>query len=163
MLVEIPLIQRLTQLLDRPALALAVVLATLLSASGLGSRLSTRMPLRRTLVMLSTLLALTVVSLPALIQVGLPWPPGPRLALAVLLLFPLGLLMGVPFASGLRRIEAGAIPWAWAINGAAAGISGVLAAMISLDLGIRATLSAGALAYLGAWLAARRLWAPDLV
>ncbi|HEY4666895.1 MAG TPA: hypothetical protein VIH26_06290, partial [Anaerolineales bacterium] len=41
LLVEISLIQRLTQLLDRPALALAVVLTTLLSASGLGSRLST--------------------------------------------------------------------------------------------------------------------------
>ncbi len=163
LLVEIPLIQRLTLLLDRPALALAVVLATLLSASGLGSRLSTRIPLKGTLGLLSALLAITVVSLPALIQLGLPWPPGPRLALAVLLLFPLGLLMGVPFASGLRRIEAGAIPWAWAINGAAAGISGVLAAMISLELGMRAALSAGALAYLAAWFAARKLWAPALV
>jgi hypothetical protein len=163
LLVEIPLIQRLTLLLDRPALALAVVLATLLSASGLGSRLSTRMPLRGTLALLSALLAITVVSLPALIQLGLPWPPGPRLALAVLLLFPLGLLMGVPFASGLRRIESGAIPWAWAINGAPSGISGVLAAMISLDFGIRAALSVGALAYLAAWLAARKLWGPGLV
>jgi hypothetical protein len=62
--------------------------------------------------------------------------------------------MGVPFAAGLRRLEGrspGSIPWAWAINGAISGVSGVLAALISLDAGFTITLIVGALAYLGAW------------
>ncbi|MEW6567354.1 MAG: hypothetical protein AB1449_04135, partial [Chloroflexota bacterium] len=91
---------------------------------------------------------------------GLGWPLPARLVLAGLLMSPAGLLMGVPFAAGLRRLETrspGLIPWAWAVNGAASGVSGVLAALIALDAGHSATLIAGAFAYGAAWLAARRL------
>ncbi|MEK6588684.1 MAG: hypothetical protein AABY97_07585, partial [Chloroflexota bacterium] len=83
LLVEIPLIQRLTLLLDRPALALGVVLSSLLLASGLGSRLSTRMPLRATLAVLVVLLALPVAILPTLVQIGLPWSLPAWLSLAI--------------------------------------------------------------------------------
>jgi hypothetical protein len=113
--------------------------------------------LRGTLAFLSLWLFITIAGLPVLVQLGLPWSLAPRLGLAIAVLFPLGLLMGIPFASGLRRIDPGSIPWAWAINGAASGIGGVLAAMVSLDLGMRATLTAGALAYVAAWLTARKL------
>jgi hypothetical protein len=51
----------------------------------------------------------------------------------------------------------GSIPWAWAINGAVSGVSGVLAAMIALDFGITITLAVGTMAYLGALLASFRL------
>jgi hypothetical protein len=69
----------------------------------------------------------------------------------IVLLLPLGVLMGVPFASGLRNLEhqhTGWIPWAWAVNGAFSGISGVAAAMISLDAGFQVTLISGWIAYL---------------
>lgn len=157
LLVEIPLIQQFTLLLDRPALALAVVLFTLLLTSGIGSWFSIRLPLRSSLAVLVALVILIAMALPALMRLGLAWPLGARLVLAALVLAPLGTLMGIPFASGLRRIRPTQIPWAWSVNGALSGVGGVVAAMLTLDLGFRMALIIGALAYLGALLATRRL------
>jgi hypothetical protein len=157
LLLEIPLIQQFTLLLDRPTLALAVVLFTLLLMSGIGSWFSARMPLRSSLAALAALVILIVLTLPYLIRLGLPWPLGMRLVLSTLVLAPLGFLMGIPFASGLRRVGPTQIPWAWSANGALSGVGGVVAAMLTLDLGFRVALIIGALAYLGALLATRRL------
>jgi len=157
LLVEIPLIQQFTLLLDRPALALAMVLFTLLLTSGIGSWFSVRLPLRRSLAVLVALVILTALVLPSLMRLGLSWPLWARLVLAALVLAPLGTLMGIPFASGLRRIGPTQIPWAWSANGALSGVGGVVAAMLTLDLGFRVALIIGALAYLGALLAARTL------
>jgi len=156
--VEIPLIQRFTLLLERPSLSFSLVLFCLLLGSGFGSLLSPRLELRRSLASLVGVLCLSAALLPALIRWALPWAWPGRFALAALLLLPAGFLMGVPFASGLRQLVSrspGSVPWAWAINGAVSGVSGVAAAMVSLDLGFAATLVFGALAYAGAWIAAR--------
>jgi hypothetical protein len=163
LLVEIPLIQQFTLLLDRPTAALAVVLFTLLLASGVGSWLSDKLPLKGSLAVLVALVLLLALALPALMRMGLSWPLEARIMLAILSLTPLGMLMGVPFASGLRHVSALQIPWAWAVNGALSGVGGVVAAMLTLDLGFRIALAIGALAYLGALLATRRLAAsrPD--
>ena len=159
LLVEIPLIQRLTLLLDRPTLALGVVLTTLLLASGVGSQvLAPRLRLRPALAGLALVIAATALALPALLEHALGWSLAARLLLSAGIVFPVGLLMGIPFAAGLRAVEARAkslVPWAWGINGAASGISGVLAALLALDAGLTATLLLGAAAYLGARLAAR--------
>jgi hypothetical protein len=157
LLVEIPLIQQFILLLDRPALALAVVLFTLLLTSGIGSWFSIRLPLRSSLAVLVVLVILIAVTLPYLMRLGLAWPLGARLMLAALILAPLGTLMGIPFASGLRRIRPTQIPWAWSVNGALSGVGGVVAAMLTLDLGFRMALIIGGVAYLGALLATRRL------
>lgn len=153
LVVEIPLIQRLTLLLDRPATSLAVVLFTLLLTSGIGSLLSPRIPLRLALGALVAVALVTAALTPSIMNLALPWPFAPRLALTALLLSPLGLLMGIPFASGLRRLQtqaSGLVPLAWGINGAVSGVSGVLAALCTMDLGFTATLVLGALAYVGA-------------
>lgn len=160
LLVEIPLIQRLSLLLERPVIALATVLFTLLLASGIGSLLSPRIGLRRAIAALSALLILTNILLPMLVQIGLKWPIPLRIALCVTFLTPAGILMGVPFAAGLRRMQhqsPGSIPWAWAVNGALSGVSGVLSAWLTLDIGFSVTLYVGVLAYLGAWVTASKL------
>ena len=158
MLVEVSLIQRLTLLLDRPVLSLATVLFTLLIASGIGSALSPRLPHRLSLASLAILLLLFSVGIPPLVRWALPFTSSARLALSGVLLTIPGILMGAPFAAGLRQMEKispGSTTWAWAINGAMSGVAGVLAAMASLDLGLSATMALGALAYFGAWLASR--------
>jgi hypothetical protein len=150
LLVEIPLIQRLTLLLDRPSLALATVLFSLLLASGCGSLLSRRIPLRLALASLVICIGMTALILPALTRIALPLPFALRLAFAAVVVAPAGLLMGVPFAAGLRRLEKdrpGLIPWAWAVNGAVSGVSGVLTALVALDWGQTAALGLGAAAY----------------
>ena len=157
LLIEIPLIQSLGLPLDQPALALATVLFILLLASGLGSLLSPRLSLRPALLILILIISSLTIALPAFVQWILPLPLYGRIALTIVILIPLGLLMGVPFVSGLAHLEnhsSHLIPWAWAINGALSGVSGVMAAMISLSLGFQATLFTGGLIYLVAWFAA---------
>jgi hypothetical protein len=150
LLVEIPLITRLTLMLDRPALALATVLFTLMLASSLGSLVSPRLDVSKALLLLVVVLVVTATGLPRLVQLTLPLPLTARLGVAVLLVLPAGILMGIPFAAGLARLERvapGWIPWAWSINGAISGLSGVVAALIGLDLGLTAAMLAGTASY----------------
>ena len=72
---------------------------------------------------------------------------------AVLALAPAGLLMGMPFPQGLRRLEQTAprqIPWAWGVNGALSVVASVLAAVLALSYGFDVVLIIGALCYLAA-------------
>jgi hypothetical protein len=163
LLIEIPLIQHLTLLLDWPAWSLAAVLFTILLASGLGSLASPRVSLRPILLGLVGMTALTLLALPKLIEWALSWALPLRLLFVVGIISPLGFLMGIPFAAGLRHFRAGEhglIPWAWAMNGAISGISGVLAAMASLQWGFDVTLLLGGLIYAGAWVFSGLGWEP---
>lgn len=160
MFVELSVLQRMMLLLDHPTIALAVVLFALLLSSGIGSLFSSRLNLRAALAALCALLGAMAAVIPGAILRGLSWAIIPRLALAAMLILPTGLLMGVPFPSGLRRLELaspGAIPWAWAVNGAVSGVAGVVATMLLVSYGATVTLLMGALLYAGAFLAACRL------
>lgn len=151
LLIEIPLIQQFTLLLDHPAGSLAGVLFVLLFGSGVGSWLSPRFKLRKAIFALLIYLGVLLLAASSVIHFLLPASQPIRWSAMIVLLLPLGVLMGVPFASGLRNLEhqhTGWIPWAWAVNGAFSGISGVAAAMISLDAGFQVTLISGWIAYL---------------
>ncbi len=150
LMIEIPLIQRFTLLLGQPTIALATVLCTLLLASGCGSLLSPRLPLRRSLLSLVLIALALDASLPMLLPMALAWSLPWRVALCSLFLIPVGLFMGVPFASGLQLLEEaspGRIPWAWGVNGAASGVSGIATAMIALEWGLSIAIVVGALLY----------------
>jgi hypothetical protein len=170
MMVEIPLLQRFILYLGQPAYAVAAVLFSLLLFSGIGSRLSERIPLRAGLGGLVILILVAPLLLPVLFDATLGWPLAARLAATALALAPLGFLMGVPFPSGIRLLAAGqaqggesgspgSIPWVWAVNGAASVIAPILAALLALSLGFNAVLRLGGLCYLGAlitaWLSLR--------
>ncbi|MGB9723076.1 MAG: spermidine synthase [Chloroflexia bacterium] len=159
LLVEIPLVQQFILFLGHPAYALTVVLFALLLFSGLGSALSARLPLRPALALLVLVLVLYPFLLPSLFARALGWPFGGRVLLSVLVLSPAGMLMGVPFPAGLRRLEQRhprRIPWAWGVNGAASVVAAVLAALLSLSFGFRWVLFSGAFCYAGAFLSAGR-------
>lgn len=169
MLVEIPLLQRFIHYLGHAAYAVTAVLFSLLLFSGLGSRWSERTSLRHALAALVILILLTPALLPRLFAWTLGLPLAARLMVTVLSLSPLGLLMGVPFPSGIRLLAQGQaeapsletysepvpradIPWIWAVNGAASVIAPILAALLALSFGFSAVLRIGALCYAGAWL-----------
>jgi hypothetical protein len=157
--IEVSLLTRFTLPLERPSLAFAAVLSTLLLASGLGSLLSERIRLRTALLALALLSVVLAAAFPWLIRPMPAWPYAARLGWTVVVLAPLGLLMGIPFPAGLRRFAAGhpaRVGMAWAINGAASGVAGVLAAMLAIDLGLRLLMTLGGLAYLAAWFASSR-------
>ena len=159
LLVEIPLIQRFILFLGQPAYALTAVLFTLLLFSGVGSRLEGRVSLPVALAGLLVLLFALPSLLPLVFNLTLGLPFGIRLALTVIILAPIGLLMGIPFPGGIRWLTATAepsrlIPWVWGVNGAASVISAILAALLALSFGFGWVLRIGALFYASAWLTA---------
>lgn len=156
--VEIALLQKMGLPLERPSAAFAVVVPALMLASGAGSLVSPALPRRGSLALAGaaalSLAALLPAATAALLAASLPI----RVALVAAAIAVPGFAMGMPFAAGLRALEArasGWIPWAWAVNGAASGAAGVLAALIALDLGTGTVLGLGGLFYLGALLTAR--------
>ncbi len=160
MLVEVALLQRFVLLLGHPVYSLAVTLFSLLLGTGTGSFLSRRIAesrVRRRLVAALfgiTLLGLAaIVALPPVIRAAVGAPLGVRIALAVAMLFPAGILMGVPLPAGVRllaRRQSDLLPWAWAMNGALSVLGATLAVFIAMNWGFSVTLLAGGLVYASA-------------
>ncbi len=164
MTVELVLMQRAILLLDQPTYAFASVLATLLVSSGAGSALAPRLPLGLVLPLLALGIGALAWGWPAAAAVLLGAPMGLRLAAVVALVAPLGVLMGVPFPSGMARLvgkEPRAIAAAWAINGCASVLASILEALAVLALGFAWVLAAGGLCYLMAWTAMRSVLARE--
>jgi hypothetical protein len=149
--IEIPLLQRFILYLGQPAYAFAVVVSTILLASGVGSGyLSGRWSLRVVLPLITVLAIVYPLLLPHLFDATLRLPFVGRVVVTVIALFPLGMLLGIPFPRGLRLVgqtAPGLVPWVWAVNGCASVISAVLAAMIALTWGFSAVLWSAAGAY----------------
>ena len=84
----------------------------------------------------------------------LVWLPlGVKMLVAVLLIAPAGFVMGMPFPTGLRRLEAWHSPslrWAWSLNAAASVLGSVGALVCSIYLGLVQTLLVGGALYLAA-------------
>ncbi len=163
MLVEIPLIQRFALFLGHPVYALAVILFSVLLFSGVGSYLTGRLTQHRSpaqvaswtlplLIVTVTFYAFTLSDvLRSLLYLELPW----RVLVSVLLIAPLGLLMGMPMPLGIAALghdRPELIPWMWGINGATSVVASVLAVAVSLNVGLRATLLIGVAVYAVAWL-----------
>jgi spermidine synthase len=158
LLVEIALVQRAILVLGQPALALATVIGGVLLASGLGSIASSRLPWRASLIAAATLAALFAMTSTALAHAALDLPLPIRLIGLTAFIGPLAFFMGVPFARGIAALHAhpAMVPWAWAANGSASVVAGVLAALLSLSFGLGAVLWVGAGFYAVALLTAPR-------
>jgi predicted membrane-bound spermidine synthase len=156
MLMEIGLLQRMSIFLGHPVYSLSVLLSSLILSTGLGSFVSGYWPLESR----SRLVIWGIVS--GVYSLGLAVFMGPvfahfvdadltvRIALCVGWILPLGILLGFGFPTGMRLI--GAIdpkptPWFWGINGAAGVLASIVAVVLSIALGIGATLIAGAFCY----------------
>jgi hypothetical protein len=160
-LVEVVLAQKFILYLGNPLYSLAVVLFSVLIFSGVGSALSSRVGDPRKALGVVVILALVYPFLcDALFRATLSLPTPARIAIAVALLAPLALAMGMPFALGLSRIARGPsslTAWAWGINGYTSVIGSVLTVVLSIAVGFNAVVWLGALAYAVAWWTAPRL------
>jgi len=158
MLVEITLLQQLVLLLSHPIYTLSVSLTVLLLATGMGSLLTVRFPagwieryggMVLLMVAATLLLYLAIHDLWIKIFIGTGFPL--RIIATVLLIAPVGFMMGMPMPMVIRRIsqsDTGLIPWGWAINGAASVLGSVLAMALALHFGYRLTLLASIFLYL---------------
>jgi len=166
LLLEIAQMQRLSLFLGHPTYALSVVLFSLLLFSGIGSFLTDWLvrgrgagvsaPQLWPLVMLLLVITLFGLFTPAIIDQFRGEETPVRIATAVALLAPMGLLLGMPFPLGMKvaatRPDA-PTAFFWGINGATSVCASVLAVSISLGWGISMAFWTGALAYLIAALA----------
>jgi hypothetical protein len=162
--VEISFVQKFVLFLGYPSYSLTVVLASLLSSSGVGSYLTGRMslpPERRLLPLLGGVAAISVLYLallPAVFQAFLGASLAVRIAVAAAALAPLGLVMGMFFPTGIqivRRSHGSFVPWAWGINGCASVVGTVLSVVLAMSLGFRVVTLIAVGIYAGAVLGLR--------
>lgn len=167
MFVELSLMQRLTLYLGSPLLAASLVLATILIGAGIGSALSARWwpPSRspgRLFALLAAASGLAAYGLPPLLAATIGWTLGARLALTATVVLAIGILLGMPLPTALARLGPSFGPgWvgrAWAANGAGSVLGPVLAAILSIEIGLSATLATGGVLYLLAGWVVARLW-----
>lgn len=151
---ELALIHRFVLYLGQPIYAAALVVAVLLIGSAVGSALTGRFttcrPWRWTAVVAGTLL-LYALSLGPLLQTTLPLSLPGRVTLAVLVLAPAAVVMGMPFPLGLKllnRVCHTDVPWAWGINGCLSVVGAVIATIIAVEVGYSLLLLLAAGAYL---------------
>jgi hypothetical protein len=160
-LVQMALIQKFMLLLGQPTRALTVIVFSMLVASGAGSYCS-RIVVggidRRLMMVLAgvaALIAVLAVGATPLVRIAATWPMAGRILLAVAAIAPAAFFMGMPFPSGLRRLEERHPPslrWAWSLNAAASVMGSVLSVVLAIYLGLRATLLIGGAMYLVALL-----------
>jgi hypothetical protein len=143
LILEIVLVQRLVLFLGFPTYALSVVLFALLVSSGIGAWLSSRVrePRRLLPIVLGAVVALITISafvLPALSSAAIDQPFGARVLIAVVVIAPVGVALGVPMPLGLQRFTAlhpRGIAYAWGVNGVASVLASVLGVTIALFAG----------------------------
>ena len=163
-LIEIVFLQRFALFLGQPIYTFSVVLAVLLISTGTGSYLAKRIQnvSRNTLswsmlaVVVAILFALLIT--PWILSSTLGLPLSLRVTIALLLIAPLGVLLGVPFPTGLRLIDKEAsslVPWAWAVNAFFTVIGSVLAIILAMTFGFAAAHVVAAACYAVALLAIR--------
>lgn len=147
--VEIPLIQRAVLLLDYPVYGFTVVLFGLLLFSGLGSIVAERVSWRGALIALVLTIALYAALLPLSAWL-LAQELIVRVAIVIIVLAPIGFLIGIPFPRGLQFVRQDApelLPLAWGMNGFTSVISSILATMIALTWGITPVLLGAGVVY----------------
>jgi hypothetical protein len=150
--VEVALVGRLIALIGTPTIAFASVVGGLLLWSGVGSLASARLPWRPSILLLAGLLAIAPVVIAALVPLLLGLPLLLRVGSVLLILAPVGFLMGIPLprlVTSLGRAP-GLVPWAWAANGGASVVGAIAGAMLALSAGFGTVLLAAALLYLAA-------------
>jgi spermidine synthase len=165
MLIEVSVLQRFVLLLGHPVYSLTVTLFSLLLGTGLGAAFSRRIPddrLRtaaaRGLVTIAILAVVIAAVVAALVSWAIPFARGERMAVAVLLLVPIGVALGVPMPTGLRLLSSRSpelVPWAWGLNGALSVLGATLAIFIAMNWGFGVTLVVASAAYLTGFLALR--------
>jgi hypothetical protein len=168
LLLEVMLIQRFVLFLGFPTYALSVVLFALLVFTGLGALLAERLgdrprqALSGALASVAVLSAAAAFGLQPLLRalIDLPFPA--RVAVAVALLAPLGVGLGMAMPIGLKRLvvlHPRGVPWAWAVNGLTSVLASALAVAVAITAGFTVATLAACGCYLLALLhAARGRW-----
>jgi spermidine synthase len=173
-LIEVALIQKFVLFLGQPVYALTCVIFTMLLSSGVGSFFSRRVVarddgrLKVALSVIAALVALLALTIGVVLTAGVGLPIAVKILFTVAMIAPAGFMMGMPFPTGLARLEernSAAVRWAWSLNAASSVLGSVGALVCAIYLGLMQTLLVGGLLYLGALavLSMDRVRSKDLV
>ena len=155
MFVEILLLHHFVLYFGNPVYAAAAVITLLLLCAGIGSRVSERLRAAGgTLVRVCGVIAVLLLSgalvlqplLTATMHAALPV----KVLIAIAVIFPVGMLMGMPFPTGIRILgvsHPSNIPWAWAINGSLSVVATGAATILALQYGFSVVFIAAAAMY----------------
>jgi hypothetical protein len=159
-LIQVALIQKFVLLLGHPTYALTVIIFSMLISSGFGSFMSRRVlkgsdaRLGWALLGVTALVVALAFLAPVVNEVGIPWPLPVKVAVTALMIAPVGFAMGMPFPTGLTRLEHfhnPSVRWAWALNAASSVLGSASAIFFAIYLGLRETLLIGGVLYLLAY------------
>ncbi len=178
-LIEVAFIQRYVLFLGHPTYALTVVVFLMLAASSLGSWSGRRWRLgSATLWAMVGIIGFVLLyswALGPIFRMLMGLPLLAKFAVSLVLLSPMGFLMGMPFPAGLdwlsrklskladagqsesQAIPAGTIEWAWSLNAGASVLGSVMAIFIAIHAGMTAALLTGGACYLAALLLSLRI------
>lgn len=154
MLIEIAFFQKLTLYINQPQMALTVLLFSLLLGGGIGSLLTSFLGRNRPRggAAISLCVALLIVSLalffPNMFAIGID----PRIT-TMILIFPLGILMGCPFPLAVRDLSMHGLKRhtsvMWGVSSAASVFGSALSMIMGISWGFSSALFAGAATYVG--------------
>ena len=157
-LIEISMMQKFILFLGHPIYALGVILASLLVFSGIGSyttdgikKENLKRSMGRNLIALIILVILYLFILQPIFTTFIGNALISRIIISVLLLFPMGIIMGRFFPLGIRYIDDDyhqMIPWAWSVNGTTSVVGSVVAILLAINLGFNLTILIGLASYL---------------
>ena len=159
MLIEISFIQKFILFLGHPVLSLRVLLFSLLGGAGIGSVWSGRFSpnkINKSIALTSLCIVGMVLGytflLPMLFNQLLGVNLTTRLLTTIIILIPLGFLMGIPFPLGIRWLKErnlrNHIPWMWGINGASSVLGSVMTIVVAISFGFAEALLVSAGCYL---------------
>jgi spermidine synthase len=156
MLIEIALMQKLVIFLGHPTYALSVVLVSLLASAGTGSLLAGRIRfverrhLRWILLAIVFVVVFDLIAIDVLLPLLLGESLQVRVLVVVLLLIPTGLVLGMPFPSGMRLVESQCphlLPWGWAVNAFFSVFGSIFCIVLSMTVGFTNVLLAAIVVY----------------
>ncbi len=161
MAVEILFIQKSLLFLGHPVQAVAIAIFSLLFSSGTGSLFSSFFALKKWfdqgwfLLPCTLLLLLDSFLFPLISESFISLAFGWRIILIFLLIFPTGFFLGMPFPTGLARLNEfypQLIPLAWSTNAFASVTASILASILALWGGYRLLLGMAFFCYASAFL-----------
>jgi len=163
--VELALLQHLTLLVGHPIYTLSVLLFTLLAFGGIGASLSSRWSMWKACAAVAIIGTIEALALPKLVPALLWLPLWGRIAVAILMIAPLGLAMGMPFPRGLKQTGEGPLPappFYWGLNGIMSVIGSVTTVFVALIWGFQAAMLMGSACYVLAALASVKAFPTQL-
>ncbi len=156
-MIEVTLLQRFVLLLEHPAYAASGVVAGLLIFSGLGSmfwnNFNSEVRSKYLLIgfgVVGICLLVHILFGGTIIHSALTLAMGWKVLLAIVLLAPLGIAMGLPLPAGITvagKQSSSTVAWCWALNGSASVVASPLAVVLAMVNGFNHVLLIGLLCY----------------